>query len=202
MGTEYKMSPDYSAAKKEKLDYTSEASRTGFMMRKYFEESTPINDVQSANGLTPVIRYAEVLLGYLECLVEDNQTITQGILDETINAVRGRASVNMPPVTEVTPAKLREIVRHERRIELAMEGIRYWDIMRWGIAHEVLSQKIWGALTRVRLSMRLRPKRLTRQETTAGMWANVLSVIRRIIHGRSLSPSKILTRIYVTNLNV
>lgn len=52
MGTEYKMSPDYSAAKKEKLDYTSEASRTGFMMRKYFEESTPINDVQSANGLT------------------------------------------------------------------------------------------------------------------------------------------------------
>ncbi len=145
MGTEYKMSPDYSAAKKEKLDYTSEASRTGFMMRKYFEESTPINDVQSANGLTPVIRYAEVLLGYLECLVEDNQTITQGILDETINAVRGRASVNMPPVTEVTPAKLREIVRHERRIELAMEGIRYWDIMRWGIAHEVLSQKIWGA---------------------------------------------------------
>ena len=46
MGTEYKMSPDYSAAKKEKLDYTSEASRTGFMMRKYFEESTPINDVQ------------------------------------------------------------------------------------------------------------------------------------------------------------
>ena len=69
------------------------------MMRKYFEESTPINDVQSANGLTPVIRYAEVLLGYLECLVEDNQTITpKRILDETINAVRGRASVNMPPV--------------------------------------------------------------------------------------------------------
>ena len=59
--------------------------------------------------------------------------------------MRGRASVNMPPVTEVTPAKLREIVRHERRIELAMEGIRYWDIMRWGIAHEVLSLKIWGA---------------------------------------------------------
>ena len=145
MGTEYKMSPDYSAAKKEKLDYTSEASRTGFMMRKYFEESTPINDVQSANGLTPIIRYAEVLLGYLECLVEDNQTITQGTLDETINAVRGRASVKMPVITEVNPAKLREIVRHERRIELAMEGIRYWDIMRWGIAHEVLSQKIWGA---------------------------------------------------------
>lgn len=112
------------------------------MMRKYFEESTPINDVQSANGLTPVIRYAEVLLGYLECLVEDNQTITQGILDETINAVRGRASVNMPPVTEVTPAKLREIVRHERRIELAMEGIRYWDIMRWGIAHEYCPENL------------------------------------------------------------
>lgn len=145
MGTVYKMSPDNSAAKKEKLDYTSEASRTGYMMRKYFDESTPINDVQSANGLTPVIRYAEVLLSYLECLIEDNQAISQDILNQTINAVRGRTGVNMPVITETNPANLRNIVRHERRIELAMEGIRYWDLLRWGIADKVLTQKIWGA---------------------------------------------------------
>ena len=121
----------------------SSQTRTGYMFKKYGDEESYSNMKSRIDEI--LIRYAEVLLGYLECLVEDNQTITQGTLDETINAVRGRASVKMPVITEVNPAKLREIVRHERRIELAMEGIRYWDIMRWGIAHEVLSQKIWGA---------------------------------------------------------
>ena len=145
MGKEYRMSPDYDASKKERVDYTSEASRTGFMMRKYFIESSPINDLTSYSALVPIIRYAEVLLGYLECLVEDNQSISQEILNQTINAVRGRTGVEMPAITETNLTKLREIVRHERRIELAMEGIRYWDLLRWGIAHEVLSGKIWGA---------------------------------------------------------
>ena len=144
-GTEYRMSPDYEASKKERVDYTSEASRTGFMMRKYFSETTPPKDLMSYSAVVPIIRYAEVLLGYLECLVEDNQSITPEILKFTINAVRGRTGVEMPAITETNPANLREIIRHERRIELAMEGIRYWDLMRWGIAHEVLSGKIWGA---------------------------------------------------------
>ncbi len=144
-GTAYNFGPDRDAALKEKLDYTSEASRTGYMMRKYFSETDPINDIASYSAVTPVIRYAEVLLGYLECMVESGQPITQDILDQSINAVRGRKDVNMPHITETSQDKLREIVRHERRVELAMEGIRYWDLMRWGIAHEALSQDIWGA---------------------------------------------------------
>ena len=51
----------------------------------------------------------------------------------------------MPGTTETNPDKLRKIVRNERRIELAYEGIRFWDIMRWNIAHEVLVGEIWGA---------------------------------------------------------
>ena len=51
----------------------------------------------------------------------------------------------MPGIHELNPDRLREIVRHERRIELAYEGIRYWDLLRWHIAHEVLNGKIWGA---------------------------------------------------------
>lgn len=144
MGTEYRMSPDYDAAVKERLDYSSEASKTGFMWRKYYDEN-PINDITSYSAVTPIVRYAEVLLGYLESLIEAGQPIDQSVLDATINQVRGRADVNMPPVTETDPAKLRELVRNERRVELAFEGIRYWDIMRWGIAHEVLVGEIWGA---------------------------------------------------------
>ncbi|ERI88728.1 SusD family protein [Bacteroides pyogenes F0041] len=144
-GTEYKISPDYEAAKKERLDYSSEASRTGFLMRKYIDEASSMKSLQDANGFFPVIRYAEVLLGYLECVLESGETIDQKILDATINKVRGRASVHMPPITETSNNRLREMVRNERRVELAMEGIRYWDLLRWEIAHEVLSQKIWGA---------------------------------------------------------
>lgn len=144
MGTKYVMTPDGDATKKEKLDYATEASKTGFMMRKYFD-GNPISDPKDADGLTPVIRYAEVLLSYLECLIESGATIDQPTLNATINKVRGRADVNMPPITETNKDKLREIVRHERRVELTFEGIRYWDLMRWGIAHEKLNDEIWGA---------------------------------------------------------
>lgn len=144
MDTEYRLSPDYEASLKERLDYSSETSKTGFMWRKYFDEN-PINDLSSASMVTPIIRYAEVLLGYLECLIESGQSINQSVLDATINQIRGRADVNMPFITETNLTNLRETVRHERRIELAFEGIRYWDIMRWGIADEVLVGEIWGA---------------------------------------------------------
>ena len=143
-GAEYRISPDYDASKKERVDYSSEATKTGFIWRKYFNEA-PINDIKSYSVVTPIIRYSEILLSYLECLIEDGQAITQATLDATINKVRARADVHMPGITETEPAKLRELVRNERRIELAFEGIRYWDLMRWNIAHEVLVGDVWGA---------------------------------------------------------
>lgn len=144
MGTEYRMGPDYEASNKERLDYSSEASKSGYMWRKYYDEN-PINDLTSYSAVTPIIRYAEVLLSYLECLIESGQTITQSTLDATINAIRGRADVNMPEITTTDRSTLREKLRNERRIELAYEGIRYWDILRWGIAGDVLVGQIWGA---------------------------------------------------------
>lgn len=143
-GTEYKLSPDNDASKKERIDYASECSKTGYMWRKYFDEN-PISDITSYSAVTPVIRYAEVLLSYLEAKVEAGDKITQQDLDISINQVRGRADVNMPKITETDNDKLRQLVRHERRVELTMEGLRYWDILRWGIADSVLVGPIWGA---------------------------------------------------------
>jgi hypothetical protein len=53
--------------------------------------------------------------------------------------------VNLPPLTETNPDVLRPILRNERRIELAFEGTRLWDIFRWGIGGEVLTGDFWGA---------------------------------------------------------
>ena len=91
------------------------------------------------------MRYAEVLLSYLESKLESGDAITQALLDQTINKVRGRAAVNMPPVTETDPTKLREIVRNEDRVEFATERlIRYMDIRRWGIYQQVMNQVFYG----------------------------------------------------------
>lgn len=119
-------------------------TQTGFLMRKYMDE-TYTGSVLSYGGNLPIIRYAEVLLSYLEAKLEAGEAIDQNLLDATINQIRGRASVNMPMVTETNKEKLRLILRNERRVELAMEGIRYWDLLRWGIAHEVLNGDVYGA---------------------------------------------------------
>lgn len=143
-GTEYRMSPDYPASLKERIDYSSEASKTGFMWRKFYDDSE-INDLTSYSVVVPVIRYAEVLLSYFECMLESGQAISQDLVDRTINAVRARADVGMPAITAGSTEQMRQALRHERRVELVYEGTRYWDLLRWRTAHEVLVGEIWGA---------------------------------------------------------
>ena len=112
-------------------------------MRKYLPADGVL--VNAYGGNIPLIRYAEVLLSYLEAVLESNDPIDQALLDNTINRVRGRVGVNMPPITVTDKNALRPILRKERRVELALEGIRLWDLKRWGIAKDVLTGHFWGA---------------------------------------------------------
>ena len=117
---------------------------TGYGWKKYVTED--YTGAQNSSGDDIIhIRYAEVLLSYLESVLEAGQPVTQAILDATINKVRGREAVKMPAVTETDANKLREIVRRERRIEFCLERlIRYMDIRRWGIFMEVMNTKFYG----------------------------------------------------------
>ena len=116
---------------------------TGYVCKKYVTDGWT-GDKQSAGDDYVIIRYAEVLLGYMESKVEAGD-ITQAMLDESINKVRARAEVHMPPVTVTDQAKLREIVRNERQVEFCFEPfIRWMDIHRWGIASQVINQKFYG----------------------------------------------------------
>lgn len=83
-----------------------------------------------------VLRYADLLLMRAEALIESNQLLAAYPL---INQVRAR--VSMPTVENaegqnLTQAALRNIVRHERRVELAFEGLRFFDLLRWGTISE------------------------------------------------------------------
>lgn len=87
----------------------------------------------------PLMRYADVLLMYAECL-------GQGAGDQYLNEVRKRAGLG--PWTDYSN-DFTTALRHERRLELAFEGIRWFDLVRWGIAKSTmnayLSSKEGGA---------------------------------------------------------
>jgi starch-binding outer membrane protein, SusD/RagB family len=114
---------------------------SGYCIMKFMEDEV---DVWNGDTNFSLIRYAEVLLGYLESKLESGASIDQALLDATINKVRGRAAVNMPAVTTTDATELRKIIRRERRVEFAFEGIRYYDILRWGIAADELNHQFTG----------------------------------------------------------
>lgn len=122
--------------------FTYDAGMTGYCLQKWVDNDYT-GDVYSSGVDVPVIRYAEVLLSYLECQINAGANINQSLLDLTINAVRGRAAVGMPAVTETDAGKLMDILKRERRVELAWEGLRFWDLVRWGETSK-LQQTMYG----------------------------------------------------------
>ena len=110
--------------------------RPGYYLRKFMDESItdPIN---TRIGNTPwtFFRYAEILLNYAEAqFFLGNEPVARTY----INMVRSRPGVAMPAVTQSGPALLARI-QNERRIELAFEGHRFFDVRRWKIAPTVLN---------------------------------------------------------------
>lgn len=152
----YQSHPDLTASA-DQLTTTKQATRTGYSLRKFNNEKFS-GDLQNSGIDVPIIRYSEILLSYLESKLENGDAIDQALLDATINKVRTRQSVNMPAITETSPAKLRPILRNERRVELALEGIRYWDLLRWDVAHEVLKGDFYGAPFPTANNVRVNPK--------------------------------------------
>ena len=110
----------------------AQASVTGLNIRKYLDIA---DKSDRGNGGIDIIlmRYADVLLMYAEAKVELGQGADPTAV-AAFNLVRQRPSVNMPPVATLTQA----VVRNERRVELAFEGLRLFDIRRWKIAETVM----------------------------------------------------------------
>lgn len=111
---------------------------TGYNWLKYISEDD-IDNGDYWNGAIHfiLIRYAEILLTYAEAKIESDD-IDQSVYD-AINEVRQRPDVNMPLITTgKSKEQLRTIVRRERRVELAFEGLRLMDIRRWKIAENVM----------------------------------------------------------------
>lgn len=117
---------------KDCYSFSPYTSYTGYCTRKF---SDPSYADKNEKGDYPLIlcRYAEVLLTYAEAKIEAND-IDKSVVD-ALNEVRnGRDDVKMPALSLSDlsdQSKARVIVRHERKVELAFEGFRYFDIRRW-----------------------------------------------------------------------
>ena len=89
-----------------------------------------------------LMRYADILLMYAEA---ENEASGPANAIDAVNQVRAR--VGMPALaTGLSQTDMREKIRHERRVEFALEGQRYFDLRRWGIATKKLNGFIQNPL--------------------------------------------------------
>lgn len=108
-------------------------SETGYMFRKNVHPSTNPRISQYVKRPLVMYRYAEVLLNYAEALNE----VSPGNPDvlKYVNAIRERGGI--PGLEDgLSQNQMREKIRTERRIELTMEHLRYFDTRRWKIAEQ------------------------------------------------------------------
>ena len=114
------------------------ATTTGYYLRKYVDNSISF-EAASTTAATHhnwiLFRYAEVLLNYAEAMIHVNgncdykdATYTMSAR-EALNAVRKRAGI--PEVAACSQDEFLMRVKHERRVEMAFEGQRFWDLRRW-----------------------------------------------------------------------
>ena len=125
------------------------ASRTGYYLKKFLTDGLNLTQGQTAQHNWVAYRYAEVLLNYAEAVNEawGPSTVPAGFpmtAAQALTKVRDRASVSLPAVPSGTVDSFRAAVKHERRVELAFEDHRYWDLLRWKDAMTVLNSPVQG----------------------------------------------------------
>lgn len=125
------------------------ASRTGYYLKKFLTDDLNLTQGATAQHNWVAYRYAEVLLNYAEAMNEAyGPSVTPAgfpmSAKQALQAVRDRASSNLPAVEAGTVDSFRAAVKHERQVELAFEDHRYWDLIRWNDAMTVLNKPVQG----------------------------------------------------------
>ena len=128
-------------------------TQTGYYLRKFLGLNETKADNSGFNGAYhhyQIFRYAEILLNYAEALNEVNMEMNKEEIENCLIQLRKRAGIEAGddgryglPI-HYDQQKMREIIRNERRIELAFEEHRFWDIRRWKIAMDVMNEPIRG----------------------------------------------------------
>lgn len=120
-------------------------SKTGYYLKKFMNDNLPIDNPWDVAGTQTWIyfRYAEILLNYAEA--QNEASGPDASVYAAVNAIRQRTGVGMPALPAgLTQAQMRERIRNERRVELAFEEHRFYDVRRWKIAGTVENAPAYG----------------------------------------------------------
>lgn len=106
---------------------TGNYSKSGFYLRKILNPEKAVVEPNNSDQNYIDIRYAEILLNFTEAALETSSYLSEAL--DAINQVRSRAGIRKLALNELTVDRL----RNERKVELAFEDKRFWDIRRWRI---------------------------------------------------------------------
>ena len=112
------------------------ASRGGLLVKKFIYPMT-VDDMNNYDANFMIIRLAEMYITFAECALQTGTDVDKAL--DYLNAIRQRAG--MPAASVLTE----ELVKYERRMELAFEGLRYFDIKRWDLGAATLHGPALGS---------------------------------------------------------
>jgi hypothetical protein len=112
---------------KDGIALVHDPTKTGFYQKKFYDESRIDFSINKSDQPWPIFRLAEMYLNKAEAEMELGNKQASAI---ALNRVRQRAGVRLLAENEITLDR----IRNERRVELAFEGHRFWDLRRWRIA--------------------------------------------------------------------
>lgn len=119
---------------------TGNYTKTGFYIKKITNASKAVVEPNYSDQNYIELRYAEILLNYTEAAVESGTDLPQAL--DAINLVRNRAGIKTLIASELTISR----VRNERKVELAFEDKRFWDMRRWRIGSELFKNTFMRGL--------------------------------------------------------
>jgi hypothetical protein len=124
------------------------ATKTGYYLRKFIDPSLDLVKGEESYRGWIFMRYAEILLNYAEALSEYDNGANFTQITKVLDELRNRANLREFNSADKTllrdPDEMRKYIKLERRLELAFEEHRFWDLRRWKDAEEVLNKPVKG----------------------------------------------------------
>jgi hypothetical protein len=151
------------------LDNTASGdhTKTGYYGRKMCDTTLAANSSASPERINPLMRYAEIILGYAECLNELGRT-EEAV--QQVAALRMRAGI-IPGANNrygipasISQANMRKLIQNEWAVEFMFEDNRFWDVRRWKIAEQTETAEMQGMkITKTGATFTYERFKLTRQ---------------------------------------
>jgi hypothetical protein len=127
---------------KNQIDFgTDDVGNTGYYFKKKINPLKPRGGAQSGQNYV-YYRYAEVLLNYAEAQNEAAGPDASVYMRRSMRSAKVRICPNLP--AGLTKESMRQAIRRERRVELCFEAKRFYDIVRWVIAEDVMNKDFHG----------------------------------------------------------